>query len=190
MSEPAQKPGRSKQDYQSPPSFLEAIARQFGAIDLDLACRVDNMVAPYGIAYDQDLDALAQDWSDPIYWSKGGNVVVSGDDIRVAFLNPPFASIRPWAAKLEQCRWLPRWTLMLVPASMGSKWWADHVLNKAMVYGIPRLAFIGEGGKSEGLYPKDLALICAGFGVSGTGYWDWRKTLGALAQVEEASAAE
>lgn len=188
MAEPVQKPGRSKQDYGSPIAFLEAVARQFGPIDLDLACRPDNMVAPYGIT--EEIDALTQDWADPIYWSKGGKVVVSGDHIRVAYLNPPFANIRPWAAKIEQCRWLPRWTLMLVPASMGSKWWADHVLNKAMVYGIPRLAFIGEGGKTEGLYPKDLALVCAGFGVSGTGYWDWRKSLGAVARVEEASAAE
>ncbi len=188
MTEPAQKPGRSKQDYATPLSYLDAIARQFGPIDLDLACRPDNMVAPLGIT--EELDALAQDWADPMYWSKDGNVVESGAHIRVAFCNPPFANIRPWAAKVESCRWLPRWTIMLVPASMGSKWWADHVLNKTMAYGIPRLAFLGEGGKSEGLYPKDLATICAGFGVSGFGYWDWRKTLGAVAQVEEASVAQ
>ncbi len=183
MAEPQQKPGRSKQDYTTPPEFLAAVARQFGAIDLDLACRPDNMVAPYGIT--EEIDSLAQDWSDPVYWSKSGNVAVSGDPIRVAFLNPPVANIRPWAAKLEACRWLPRWTLMLVPASMGSKWWADHVLNKTMVYGIPRLAFGGQDGKSE-LYPKDLALICAGFGVAGSGYWDWRH----VAHVVAGEAAE
>lgn len=171
---PIQKPGRSKQDYTTPVDFLDAVARQFGPIDLDLACRTDNMVADYGIAYDKDLDALEQGWNDPMYWSRRGNVTVSGDEIRVAFLNPPFATIRPWAAKLETCRWLRRWTLMLVPASMGSAWWADHVLNKTMVYGIPRLAFGGQDGEPQ-LYPKDLALVCAGYGVAGYGYWDWRK---------------
>jgi hypothetical protein len=189
MSEPVQKPGRSKQDYGTPPSFLEAVARQFGPIDLDLACRTDNMVAPRGIAINRDLDALAQDWSEPMYFDAIANIICSGDPIRVAFLNPPFANIRPWAAKLEQCRWLPRWTLMLVPASMGSGWWVDHVLGKAMAYGIPRLAFVGQEGKAE-MYPKDLALVCAGYGVSGLGYWDWRKTVGAVASAEEVSAAE
>lgn len=172
MSEPQQKPGRSKQDYTTPVAFLDAVARQFGRIDLDLACGPDNMVAEYGVT--EEIDSLTQDWADPMYWSRSGNVTVSGDTIRVAFLNPPFANIRPWAAKLATCRWLPRWTLMLVPASMGSAWWADHVLNKTMTYGIPRLAFGGQEGKTE-LYPKDLALVCAGYGVSGSGYWDWRK---------------
>ena len=180
MAEPVQKPGRSRQDFGTPKVFLEAIARQFGPIDLDLACRTDNMVAPYGIAENQDLDALAQDWSDPMYWNKPGNVVESGVQSRVAFCNPPFGDIRPWAAKVESCRWLPRWTLLLVPASMGSKWWAEHVLGKAQVFGIPRMSFDGVN-----LYPKDLALIAAGYGVNGTSYWDWRK---GGAKLEEAAA--
>lgn len=162
MSEPVQKPGRSKQDYSTPPAFLDAVARRFGPIDFDLAARADNAVAP--LFYSPEDDSLRQDWALP--------------GIRVAFLNPPFAEIRPWAAKLESVRCLPRWTLMLVPASMGSKWWADHILGKCQADGIPRLAFAG----ADGLYPKDLALLCAGFGVAGAGYWDWR--------VEIAGAAE
>jgi hypothetical protein len=171
MTEPQQKPGRSKQDYSTPPEFLSAIARQFGPIDLDLACRVDNMVAPYGLAQDQGLDALELDWADPMYWSKSGNVVVSGDDLRVAFCNPPFGNLQPWASKVASCRWLPRWTLLLVPASMGSRWWVDHVLGRTMAFGIPRMQFLG----TDAVYPKDLALVAAGFGVAGHGYWDWRK---------------
>jgi hypothetical protein len=185
MSEPQQKPGRSKQDYQSPPNFLAAIAAQFGAIDLDLACRTDNMVAPYGITENQGLDALEQDWADPVYWSKSGNVVVSGDPIRVAFCNPPFSDLRPWAAKVASCRWLPRWTLLLVPASMGSLWWADHVLGKTMAFGVPRIQFVG----TTALYPKDLALVAAGYGVAGAGYWDWRKATAATATAGAADAA-
>lgn len=175
MTEPKQKPGRSKQDYGTPPSFLAAIARQFGRIDLDLACRPDNAVAPWGIT--EDINALEQDWAAPkaIEFSTGATIR-RASGVHVAFCNPPFANIRPWAAKLETCRWLPRWTLMLVPASMGSAWWVDHVLGKTMTYGIPRLAFIGANG-AEDLYPKDLAIVAAGFGVIGTGYWDWRKAL-------------
>ncbi len=162
MSEPMQKPGRSRQDYGTSPAFLEAVAKQFGSIDLDLACRTDNMVAPFGIT--EAEDALSKDWTDL-------DPLIGGVPIRVAFCNPPFSDIRPWAAKVESCRWLPRWTLMLVPASMGSKWWVDHVLNKTMAFGIPRMQFVG----ADAVYPKDLALIAAGFGVSGNGYWDWRK---------------
>lgn len=175
MTEPVQKPGRSKQDYRTPEPFLDAVARQFGRIDLDLACRTDNMVAPRGICHDKELDALAQDWTDPMYWDRDGNVIASGERIGVAFCNPEFGNIRPWAAKVAACRWLPRWTLLLVPASMGSAWWADHVLGQTMAFGVPRLAFCGDDGKPLDLYPKDLALIASGYGVTGSGYWDWRK---------------
>lgn len=187
MSEPQQKPGKSKQDYRTPPEFLEAVARQFGAIDIDLACRTDNMVAPLGIAHNKELDALAQDWADPMYWNRDANVIESGGLIRVAFCNPPFGNIRPWAEKVAGCRWLPRWTLLLVPASMGSLWWADHVLGKAMAYGVPRMAFCGDDGSAGDLYPKDLALIAAGYGVVGNGYWDWRKLVGAVPVATEAA---
>jgi hypothetical protein len=180
MTEPQQKPGRSKQDYGTPPSFLEAIAARFGYIDLDLACSVDNLVAPCGII--EQLDALKQDWASPSVYVRNEHYVldrVSG--IHVAFCNPPFADIRPWAAKCESVRFLPRKTLLLVPASMGSKWWVDHVLGQGMAFGIPRLQFVG----ADGLYPKDLSLILYTSGVHGTGYWDWR-----LDVPKEAKAAE
>lgn len=154
MSEPQQKPGRSKQDYGSPKPFLAAVCQRFGTIDFDLAARADNAVCER--FYSPEEDSLKQDWTLP--------------GVRVAFLNPPFADIRPWAAKLESARHLPRWTIMLVPASMGSAWWADHILGKCQADGIPRMAFTG----ADGLYPKDLAVLCAGFSVAGSGYWDWR----------------
>lgn len=169
MSEPAQKPGRSKQDYSTPPEFLEAVQRRFGAIDLDLACRADNMVAPFGLT--EDVDALSKDWTDlhPSWVTARGDVDAR-NKLDVAFCNPPFAQLAPWAAKCESVALLPRRTLLLVPASMGSKWWARHVLGKGMVFGIPRLQFVG----TDSLYPKDLALILYTSGVHGFGYWDWR----------------
>jgi phage N-6-adenine-methyltransferase len=154
VSEPQQKPGRSKQDYGTPKPFLAAVAHRFGPIDFDLAATSDNAVADRW--YAPDVDSLRADWT------------LTG--VRVAFLNPPFADIRPWAAKLESVRHIPRWTIMLVPASMGSAWWADHILGKCQADGIPRMEFVG----ADGLYPKDLAVLCAGFSVAGSGYWDWR----------------
>ena len=157
MTEPAQKPGKSKQDYQTPTEFLRAIAQQFGSIDLDLACRDDNSVAPQGIT--EQMDSLAQDWTEL--------------GVRVAFCNPPFADLEPWAAKLAACRWLPRWTLMLVPYSASSQWFVRPCQGQLMVYGIPRLTFRG----TTAPYPKDLALIAAGFGANGATFWDWRRSL-------------
>lgn len=171
MAEPAQKPGRSRQDYQTPPSVLAAIARQFGPIAIDLACRTDNMVAPLGICEDKQLNSLKQDWSDPMYWDREGNVVGSGDVTGVRFCNPPFSDIDPWAKQLLTCKWLPSWTLMLVPYSAASLWYVDHVLGKLMVYGVPRIQFVG----TDAGYPKDLCIIAAGYGAVGQGYWDWRK---------------
>ncbi len=152
-----------KQDWRTPPEFLEAVRRRFGPIGFDLAATKGHEVTGHaGLAFSPEMDSLSRDWSDPVL----------GGKIRVAWLNPPFANIRPWAAKCDSVRDLPRWTLMLVPASMGSHWWADHVLGKCFALGVPRMKFLG----AEDPYPKDLALCCYGYGVSGTGFWDWRRS--------------
>lgn len=184
MTEPVQKPGKSRQDYCTDPRFIEAIGAQFGPVGIDLACRRDNMVAPLGVT--DTLDSLAQDWADPKFELSPNTPFYDGEPIRVAFCNPPFSDIEPWAAKLEECRWLRRWTLMLVPYSASSQWFVRHVMGKLMVYGIPRITFVG----TTAPYPKDLCLIAAGHGVNGQAFWDWRKSLGAVAPVEEAQAAE
>ena len=155
MNEPKQKPGRSRQDYRTCPRFLSAIEHQFGRIDFDLAARADNTVAVS--YYGPDTDSLKQDWALP--------------GVRNAWLNPPYECIEPWAAKLARCRMLPRWTLMLVPASVDARWYREHVMDKAMVWAIPRIQFVD----APSSYPKALVLIGAGYGVRGQGYWDWRQ---------------
>jgi phage N-6-adenine-methyltransferase len=147
----------SKQDYGTPREFLDAVEARFGRINFDLAALPHNAVAPF--FYSPEVDSLKQDWR--LEGMPG-----------IAFLNPPFADIRPWAEKLDrECRWLPRWTVMLVPASMGSVWWADHVLGKCQADGITRMQFVG----AEQGFPKDLALLCYGFGVAGNGMWQWKR---------------
>lgn len=160
----------SKQDYRTPREFLDAVERRFGKIAWDLAATDGHEVNGFQCAdgtwhsgphYSPEEDSLSQPWDNRVSLSPGGSV----------WLNPPYANIRPWVAKLEgECRHLPRWTLCLVPASMGSKWWADHVLNKCVALGVTRMTFVG----TTAPYPKDLALLCYGFGVSGHGFWDWR----------------
>jgi phage N-6-adenine-methyltransferase len=134
---------------------------RFGLIGFDLAATDGHEVYPRHFSPEQD--SLTRDWA------------CVRDAPRVAWLNPPYANIRPWVAKLDaECRDLSRWTLCLVPASMGSKWWADHVLNKCFALGVTRMAFCDAAGVPSQLYPKDLALLCYGYGVSGHGFWDWK----------------
>lgn len=147
----------SKQDYGTPPEFLRAVEARFGPIAFDLAARADNAVARW--FYSPEVDSLKQSWA--LEGLPG-----------IAWLNPPFADIEPWAEKLAaECRWLPRWTVMLAPASMGSVWWAEHVLGKCQADGITRMRFVG----APDMFPKDLALLAYGFGVAGTGFWPWKK---------------
>jgi phage N-6-adenine-methyltransferase len=156
------KPEKRHQKWGTPPCFTEAIARRFGRIDFDLAASADNTTAP--AFFSERDDSLVQDWADIRN--------EDGDHSSVAFLNPEFKNLDPWAAKVAACNALPRWTLMLVPASVGSLWWARHVVGKAYYDGIPRLQFVG----APSMFMKDLALVIAGFGItSGCGYWDWRK---------------
>lgn len=147
----------SFQAYGTPPEFLRAVEARFGRITFDLAATAENAVAPY--FYSPQVDSLKQDWR--LEGMPG-----------VAFLNPPFADIQPWAAKLEaECRYLSRWTLMLVPASIDTRWYNDHVLHKMMVWGISRMKFVG----GESTFPKALILIGSGFGVAGHSEWQWNK---------------
>jgi phage N-6-adenine-methyltransferase len=163
------------QNWRTPPEFLDAVRRRFGFIDFDLAATKGHQVTgPHAWEYfSPEEDSLSKGWARlPMHPEHEAKVC------RVAFLNPPFANLRPWAQKLSvECHALSRWTLMLAPASMGSGWWRDHVLGRAMVYGIPRMAFLDGEMQAQAVYPKDLALVAYGYGAHGTGYWDWRREL-------------
>jgi phage N-6-adenine-methyltransferase len=134
MPMPAQKPSRSKQDYSTPWSLVRAIEARFGKLTIDLAARADNAKAPLFITPEED--SLTQDW---------GKRIGNG----LAFLNPEFDDIAPWAAKCAG--WLDRprpalkaGIIKLVPASIGAEWFADNCEGKSKVIGLrPRLKFYG-----------------------------------------------
>jgi hypothetical protein len=155
---PRQNPGKSRQDYRTPGPFLSATARRFGPIAFDLACSTSNRVAPSGFTAADD--ALSQDWCD-LRIGRGS----------VAWCNPPFGNIAPWAEKCVSVRHLQRWTLLLVP--LGTQDWAcRYVWGQAYVLKLRgRLTFGGESSP----YPKDLMLAAYGFGVVGEEAWDWRQ---------------
>jgi hypothetical protein len=153
---------RSKQEVETPPDLMRAIAKRFAAPDWDLACSVDlgsgttNMKADKG--FDLACNSLKQDWT-----TCDGTL----------FLNPPFAKIGPWARKCrESAAATHRFDriLMLVPASVGSNWFADDVHGHAFVHAlVGRVRFVTH----KAGFPKDL--ILAEYGrFTGFDCWRWK----------------
>ncbi len=156
-TEPAQKPGRSRQDYGTPWDFIHAVEKRFGKIVCDLAAHAGN--AKCDAYLTPEVDSLSLPWAD---------LYPSG----TLWLNPEFSDLEPWA---EKCAFesLTRHglILLLTPASVGSNWFAAHVNRKAMVLGLsPRLQFEG----TTAPYPKDLSLSVYGYGLSGFDTWRWK----------------
>lgn len=144
---PKQKPGKSKQDYGTPPEFIAAVEKCFGKLVIDLAASADNVKAPYYLTAEDDF--LKQEW-----------VVGRGlPDASLAWLNPPFENLAPWMAKCKADADKGARIIMLVPASVGSEWFAKYVWGHAAVIVVrPRITF--EGCKDP--YPKDCMLILWG----------------------------
>ncbi len=155
---PAQKPGKSFQDYATPGEFIRAVEARFGKLQVDLAATSGNAKAKVFLT-PQD-DALSVDWSEKFGQQR-------------CWLNPPFAQIEPWA---ERCRTFRKNSrggaiFFLTPASVGSNWFAEHIHGTARVFALRgRLSFDGKAP-----YPKDTILsvfwnqVRPGFEV-----WDWR----------------
>jgi phage N-6-adenine-methyltransferase len=156
MPMPAQKPHRSKQDYQTPPEFLAAVKQWLGVEEfaLDLAASEYNAVCPRW--FDERQNALVQPWA-----SEGW-----------AWLNPPFAHLEPWVRRAYEQSRCGASLVMLVPAGVGSNWWRDWVHRRARVLFLNgRLTFVGEST----CYPKDCCLlIYTPTEVPKYDVWTWR----------------
>jgi len=156
MTVPLQKPGRSRQDYETPPEFIKAVERDFRAdFVFDLAASPDNTKAPRWL--DEEHNALAQDWKN-----------IDGD----CWLNPPFAKLEPWVKKCAESS--PARIYVLLPAAVGSNWFRDWVVPYASIYFLnPRLTFVGEASS----YPKDLMMATYRVTPSNNSFnvWRWRR---------------
>ena len=144
MAPPKQKPGLSKQDYQTPTVFLDATRKLLDIenFTLDLAASEENAVC--GSFYDEVYDSLKRE---------GDWVTQVGCE---AWCNPPYSHIAPWVEKAYRESLLGATIAMLVPASVGSNWWRDWVHNKAVVVLLNgRITFVGHTAG----YPKDCALL-------------------------------
>ncbi len=161
---PKQKPGLSKQNYQTPIDFLTAVKKRLHIVEftMDLAASRDNAVCADW--YDEEANSLIQPWN-----LGGWN-----------WCNPPYANIEPWVKKamLESLKGAQ--TAMLVPASVGANWWTEWVEPYAYQSFLNgRLCFIPNwrelGFKSPPLYPKDCALLLyTPWSFTGNEVWSWK----------------
>jgi len=162
---PRQKPGLSEQVVGTPWEFIEAVEERFGSLTLDLASTEDLSKAEHFISPEEDTFSVP--WVKRLRRLGGGN----------AWLNPEFGDIRPYTERMAtQARKLDKGEklLLLVPASVGSHWFADHVWEKALILFLrPRLKFIGH--KTH--FPKDLLLAVYGE-EPGVALWQWQETRG------------
>jgi hypothetical protein len=114
------------------------------------------------------FDGLAQNgliepWS--VSWQVHGpdDTATTVEATGAIWCNPPYAKIAPWVKKASEYTG-PCVVAVLVPAAVGSNWWADFVDKKAQVLFLgTRLTFKGHNQP----YPKDCALLIYGAGKPG-----------------------
>lgn len=156
---PAQKPGKSRQDYGTPPDFLHAVRHRLGIdrFSIDLAATKANAVCPIYYSLEEGNDSL----SPQCPWTGNG----------WAWLNPPFAKIGPWVEKATMEARLGAHVAVLVPASFAG-WWFKWVEPYAYVNFLGnRITFVGE----TTAYPKDCALLLyTPWAMTGNEVWRWK----------------
>lgn len=157
--------GESKQDYETPLEFIDAVEKRFGTLTFDLAAHAGNAKCSRFFTLEpapEHPGALVADALHSSWWelSPGG----------LLWLNPPFANLGPWAKKcLDESRQGAE-IVMLVPASIGSNWFRDFVHQRAGVLALNgRITFVG----ATQPYPKDCMLIQYGPHAPGFDVWTW-----------------
>ena len=166
MTQPAQVPGRSKQDYATPDNFILAVKRLLliERFSHDFAASGENKKAP--TFFDKEMDALSVP-----RWE----LTLRECGAMWGWLNPPFAHIAPWAKRCKETAEAGGHIALLVPAGIGANWYRDYVDGHARVLALNgRLAFMVD--KPKWLYPKDCILCLFGPTVTpGFEVWTWRK---------------
>jgi hypothetical protein len=164
---PAQQPGRSTQNYQTPACFIQAVTRRLDidVFTVDLAADVHNTQAPVWV--DEQTNAL----------SLAACMWAAHIGVGWGWLNPPYARIAPWAARGLHTGQAGGKLAFLVPASVGSNWFRDCIHGQPGVSTLflnGRIPFIPD--KPTWLYPKDCMLVL--FQGTAEPYksdvWTWR----------------
>ncbi len=168
MSQPEQKPGRSKQDYATPQIFIDAVKHRLGITSFVFDFAADATNAKAARWWGEETNSLgmnAEEWAYEI-----------GDGW--GWLNPPFSRIGPWAKRCSEVAADTNGKIaFLVPAAVGSNWYRDYVhkAHARVLFLNGRIPFMPD--KPTWLYPKDCILVLYGLGYSGSDVWTWPKRL-------------
>lgn len=133
-------PAAEKDLAQTPPEYVEAIARLLGLrFVLDVCAGANTRKAPVYYAAEPSndvrqvgVDALARDWhADVVRFSSLYSATSARDLIAAAFMNPPFSRFLPFTAKAAQeaQKGLP--VVGLVKNDRSTEWWRENVRDKA-----------------------------------------------------------
>jgi phage N-6-adenine-methyltransferase len=149
---------KSKQDYGTPWELIRAVEARFGRLEVDLAATGSDDDEGGNAKANRFVDSRRHDslklkwFPDHRYW-----------------LNPPFARIHPWAQKCAETELGATGRIFfLTPASVGARWWREHVHEKALVLFLhPRIVFEGMTDP----FPKDCSIAVYG---EPPGYEIWR----------------
>lgn len=172
MTEPKQKPGRSKQDYATPDDFIAAVKVKLGITRFahDFAADASNRKAP--THFDIEMDALSVPrWE----LSLRANCCPVSRECW-GWLNPPFKRIAPWAMRCAMTREAGGQMAFLVPAAVGSNWFKQYVHGHALVLALNGRIHFDPTRPTWG-FPKDCILalysphILPGFDV-----WTWKRS--------------
>ena len=118
----------SRQDVPTPRDLLDAIEKRFGVIGWDLAATRENAVCTDYFGPDNRFPNYRDSLNPDLPW----DFLCHGRK----FLNPPFATIRPWVDKASQTVIVskPCGPLVLLPAAVCTDWFNTYVRNFAKVY--------------------------------------------------------
>lgn len=128
--ESAQRPeGWTSDQWATPWPVIEDLAEKFGPFDLDPAAQHATAKAP--VYFTPDEDGLSRPWFGRVW------------------LNPPYSKPRPWCEKArdEVASGNAECVVMLLPASVDTRWFHDVVLPHAELHFIRgRVRFLGWEG--------------------------------------------
>lgn len=114
----------------TPQPFVDALAAEFGPIDLD-PCASDD-TAKADVYYTPEENGLVQPWTG------------------LCFVNPPYSDVRPWIEKAiaEKDAGRAR-SLLLLPNNTDTSWFHDLVLRRGchVRFLRGRIAFLGYDGQ-------------------------------------------
>lgn len=171
----------SVQDVGTCPVFFKVANREFSFV-ADLAANETNHKCAVWFG-----KTMATEEGPAATETQGGSLDVAWH--RLAgwlWLNPPYKDITPWVIKCQEEAALGAKIAMLVPASVDTDWFEDHVWGRAEIRFLKgRLVFdyIHAKGPNIGKqntdpYPKPLMLIIFERGRFPTaGPWAWRANL-------------